>query len=409
MDSLVITPTEPPTHGLNAMGIYKRLGMFIEAIGSGDKPLNILHLVPEDTLSVWADRAHLNQQQSIYWNREVRVTLAPRRVRLEGFFNHYIAGAIDSSNQPPFYPYGGPAIEKAITAQLERNPAVIFVHRLAAMQALLNTRRRLRNMFFDLDDIEHWVRLRHSIQPPIWPGKLAYVAHVPALFRAERTSIIMSRQSFICSERDRRYLGKFGLRDKLTVIPNAVPMPASIPPLATEKTILFIGGLSYQPNAEAVERLVKAIMPLIWQHMPEARLMIAGEGGNKNPECQSDQNRVDYLGFVPDLDKLYARSRIVCCPISNGGGTRVKLIEAAAYAKPMVATRIGAEGLAFVDGEDILLRDKDIDLAQACIQLLKDDQLCRKMGLSAHNKMSQLYEKSEIIHKIKQTIYCSAK
>jgi glycosyltransferase involved in cell wall biosynthesis len=59
---------------------------------------------------------------------------------------------------------------------------------------------------------------------------------------------------------------------------------------------------------------------------------------------------VEFRGFVDDLSALYAETRIVCCPIVIGSGTRIKLVEAASYARPIVATRIGAEGLDFRDG-----------------------------------------------------------
>jgi len=61
--------------------------------------------------------------------------------------------------------------------------------------------------------------------------------------------------------------------------------------------------------------------------------------------------------------------------MQNGGGTRIKLLDAAAYGLPIVSTRMGAEGLAFADAEHILLRERDADIAAACVSLLQDPAL----------------------------------
>jgi glycosyltransferase involved in cell wall biosynthesis len=110
---------------------------------------------------------------------------------------------------------------------------------------------------------------------------------------------------------------------------------------------------------------------------------------------------VEYLGYVRDLDGLYANTRVVCCPMLNGGGTRVKLIEAAAYARPMVSTHIGAEGLDFEDGKEILLRDDDESFAEACTILLQDATVRRTMGLAARMRMQELYDADRTADKIR--------
>jgi glycosyltransferase involved in cell wall biosynthesis len=66
-------------------------------------------------------------------------------------------------------------------------------------------------------------------------------------------------------------------------------------------------------------------------------------------------------------------------PDHNSGGTRLKLIEAAAYTKPIIATPIGAEGLLFENDREILIRESDAQIAAACSRLLSDDAECVKL------------------------------
>jgi glycosyltransferase involved in cell wall biosynthesis len=98
----------------------------------------------------------------------------------------------------------------------------------------------------------------------------------------------------------------------------------------------------------------------------------------------------------------------VCSPISIGGGTRVKIIEAAAWAKPIVSTSIGAEGLSFKDEVEILLRDDDDSIAAECVRLLQDDELCRSLGEAARLKARATYEVGAVRERIARTFIQAA-
>lgn len=134
--------------------------------------------------------------------------------------------------------------------------------------------------------------------------------------------------------------------------------------------------------------------------MPKAKLLIAGAHPDKIRGYQAPPLGVKFTGFVENLDELYQQTRVVCCPILSGSGTRVKLIEAAAYRKPIVSTRIGAEGLDFVDGEAIFLRDNVQTFADACIKLLQNDQMCQRISNNAYAVASKRYNKTQILQQI---------
>lgn len=400
----MITPTLPVTTGRDAQGVNRRLALFLEALAEDERPVRILRLVPDQVVKEWEkQRQRLNRVESDYWGHAVKVILVARRSRTETFFNHYMQGCVSAARQPAFFPFGGSASIDEINRQLNEPAGLVFVHRLPAMCAVLQTARHPPRMFFDLDDVEHRMRLRSAMQKPIWPGKLIYAAHVPALLNAERKGAALSQATFVCSERDRLHLLALRMRNVVT-IPNAVRVPAAPPPLALDPTILFIGLMTYEPNIECVTRLVGRIMPLVWRTVPQARLFVAGNGSDALSRTSPADARIEYLGFVPDLDKLYARARVVCCPMINGGGTRVKLIEAAAYGKPIVATSVGAEGLAFHHNEDFLLHESDTALAEACVRLLVDDALCVRLGSSARSRMQTLYDRASISKKISEVL-----
>lgn len=375
---------------------YKRLGMFVRTIQRMGGSIEFLHLIPEKFMPSPEVGDALVRDASEFWGFPVELSVAPIGPRPEALWEHYGAGIFSVFNQPDFRPFSGKRQVDAVEACLSRAPDLIYVQYLSAMCPLLRCGQPLPPTFFDLDSIDHMMRLRSAFHPPLWPGKLAYAAHVPAIFAAERSAAARAQATCVCSELDRRHLRRLGIRSNIVVVPNAVPVRPRVEALPPEKTVMFIGVHDYPPNADAVERLVKRVWPAIRQRVPDARLLIAGRGGEHLPIFQQSAPGVEFLGFVPDLDALYARSRVVCCPLSVGAGTRTKLVEAAAYGKPMVSTRLGAEGLEFVPEEEILLRDDDAAFADACVRLLEDDGLCDRLGSAARARMVSLYDMSKI-------------
>jgi glycosyltransferase involved in cell wall biosynthesis len=212
----------------------------------------------------------------------------------------------------------------------------------------------------------------------------------------------LAKQTYVCSQQDRAYLTNQGIAGVIT-IPNAVKLPKPQLPTA-EPTLLLLGAYHYYPNINAANFLLEEVFPHVRRQIPEARVIIAG----KQPENIRSYRRgipgVEFTGFVDDLEALYRRSRVVCCPILSGGGTRVKLVEAAAYGKPMVSTSIGAEGLEFQDGQEFLRRDDPKAFADACVSLLQNDEQCDRLGAAARMAAIKHYDRANIVHLIQQSM-----
>jgi glycosyltransferase involved in cell wall biosynthesis len=393
MRALVITPFPPPGSS-DVQSTFRRLGIFVGALGAIADNVEMLHFVPAGHPAFAIDHRRLNEAQSTHWGTSVRVTLAPTRPVGRSVMR-LARGLFSVSSHPAYSPIAGRHQAAAIGNCLDQRPDVIFVHRLMGMGPLLGTRRPLPPILFDLDDVEHWVKIRAAFGTRSWLAKSLRLLQAPAIIAAERRAIRLAARTFVCSETDRNYLQRWGLAGVVT-IPNSVPIPPRPQPVAAEKTIMLIGGYHYRPNIEAAQRLITAIWPLVRARVPQAKLIIAGGSPELLPAFRSPPPGVEFTGVVEDLEPLYRRTRVVCSPLSNGGGTRVKLIEAAAYAKPMVSTAIGAEGLSFNDGTDILIRDDDGGIADACVRLLEDDAWCATLGLAAYRVARAAYDREAV-------------
>jgi glycosyltransferase involved in cell wall biosynthesis len=394
-------PSDPDKH---VSGVFRRFGMFVEAFRALGK-LDMLFFVPSFIPTDAASVARFRERLSDHWQSDISLTLCPQAPTPDppSRWQAYGPGTLSLLKQLDYLCTSGEEQVHAFGTALARKPDAIFAHRLQAMCPILRRRGPLPPVYLDLDDIEHVARYRNLREPPTWLGRRLYYLHLPAMFAAEVRAMGRARRTFVCSDTDRRYLARTLRRSGVVTVPNAVEvhMPLDV---TQQPTLLFIGTLNYLPNVNAATLLLDEIFPRVRQEVPNARLLIAGPHPEALLNSRPPDPNVEFTGFAADLDELYRESRVVCVPVRSGGGTRVKIVEAAAYGKPVVSTRLGVEGLRFEDGRDLLVRDDVEGFSRACIDLLNDADACRSLGQSAHRVAAQCYERGSIVAAIRDEI-----
>lgn len=268
-------------------------------------------------------------------------------------------------------------------------PDLIFSFRMGAAAPLLRTRLPLPPVVVDVDDLEH-VRLeRLAATMPRSRRRLTILAEAALAFHALRRIGKMAARLLVASEFDRTKLQSTCRGAVLAVIPNTASSFGP-PRKAPDPVALFVGTAAYPPNREAAVWLLREIWPLILEQVPQARLLLAGEGMREVArECPAEG--IEALGFVADLASVYQRAAVAVCPIRRGAGTRVKIIEAAMNSRPVVSTVLGAEGLSFTPGSEILLDDSPEGFARACVTLLLDPNLAAAVGDAARRRAEASY------------------
>jgi MoaA/NifB/PqqE/SkfB family radical SAM enzyme/glycosyltransferase involved in cell wall biosynthesis len=188
---------------------------------------------------------------------------------------------------------------------------------------------------------------------------------------------------------DRRRMVAAGLAaGRVTVIPHGVDVPAfsraspagiraryGIPEHAP--LLFFHGTLHYWPNTEAVRCIAERLLPRLLASRPDLRVLIAG----MNPPTYYAHPAITFAGPVPDLPEHIAAADVCICPLTAGGGTRLKLLEYMAAGKPVVSTTKGAEGIQ-VDGE-LVLADGIAPFADAVLALLESPSRRAALGHAA--------------------------
>lgn len=159
---------------------------------------------------------------------------------------------------------------------------------------------------------------------------------------------------------------------RVDVVPNAVHLPPSTTPIPAGAGMLFVGNLTYPPNVEAATTLVDEVLPRVRERRPDATADLVGPAIPGTLERLRREPGVRLAGFVPDLAPWYASATVVVAPLRHGGGTRIKVLEAFAYRRPVVTTSVGVAGLDVVDGEHVLVGETADELAGAVLALLDD-------------------------------------
>jgi glycosyltransferase involved in cell wall biosynthesis len=149
-----------------------------------------------------------------------------------------------------------------------------------------------------------------------------------------------------------------------------------------EDHVAFIGGYKHPPNTDAALRLMRSIMPAVREHEPDLKLYLIGS--DPAPEMVAAASRDDVItGRVPDAAPYMAAASLIVLPIRLGGGMRVKLLEALAAGKAVVATRLAAAGLDLDDGEQIVFAETDEEFAAATVELIADADARRRLETEA--------------------------
>jgi glycosyltransferase involved in cell wall biosynthesis len=158
----------------------------------------------------------------------------------------------------------------------------------------------------------------------------------------------------------------------LRYVPNAVDVTAINPVNGTRPhraVLLMVADFHYAPNRVGREWLVEDILPRVWREVPDAHLMLVGRGSQEWPPPDT---RIETTGFVDDLDTIYEQAACVVVPVTTGGGTPLKFVEALAYQVPIVATGFAARGLDAVAGKHYLQGDDADSFARAIVGVLRE-------------------------------------
>ncbi len=242
------------------------------------------------------------------------------------------------------------------------------------------------------------------------PGreKLKYLINAFQFKLLENRLLHRVDRVFVTSRREYAKLKSIHPDADIHVVPNGVDCESIMPlPTATaSRDILFVGRLGYYPNQDGVLYFAREILPLLRRRFSNVRFWVVG--GEVTPEVLELNHRkgIRITGQVEDLKPYYERCAACVVPLRAGSGTRLKILEAMAYGRPVVSTTLGCEGLGTTDGQHLLVADTPQAFSAALGRLFQDPATANRLVgnarrfIEAHycwqaiaENVSQLYQR----------------
>lgn len=202
-----------------------------------------------------------------------------------------------------------------------------------------------------------------------------------------------------CSDVDSKRLDRIANIKNVKTIPNGVDTSYFLPKGISQNknTIIFVGTMSWYPNIEAALFICNEIMPRLRYLYPKINLQIIGANPPEQlKKIAREYEDIDVLGFVDEVRDYIERAAVYVCPIMDGGGTKLKILDALAMEKPIVAHKIASEGINVTDGMNILLADHADEYAELIVRLLKSGEERSRLGKSARKLVLEQYDYSAI-------------
>jgi len=156
--------------------------------------------------------------------------------------------------------------------------------------------------------------------------------------------------------------------------------------------LIMASGMNWFPNRDAVLYMCNEIWPRLRERLPELTWTIVGASPPQQVlDLAASDPRVSVTGFVDDVRPYLSRAEIYLCPMRDGGGTRVKVLDALAMSKPIVSTTMGCEGIDVTPGVDVLIADTPDSFVQQIERLRSDAALRDTLSQAARRLAVEKY------------------
>ena len=200
--------------------------------------------------------------------------------------------------------------------------------------------------------------------------------------------------NIVCSDMDGERLGQVAPGAPVLTVPNGVDIDFFDAPAGgvRKPRIVFVGTLDWYPNTAAVRFIAHEIWPRLRERAPEMECdIIGGRPPDDLVALAKRDERFHVHGFVDDIHPWMEQAVCYVCPIRDGGGTKLKILDALAMSKALVAHPIACEGIDVTPGLDVVFAETPGDFVDAILRLADDPQLRHGLERNARRLATERY------------------
>ncbi|MCB1625306.1 MAG: glycosyltransferase [Pseudomonadales bacterium] len=261
-------------------------------------------------------------------------------------------------------------------------------------------------------NIESHMMLRRADNEPNVLKRAYFRREGRRLEHYERRTVGEFAANITCSDLDSERLIELQPAANCVNVPNGVDCEYFAPLGAPERadSLVFVGTLGWYPNAAAVDFLLRDILPALRRLRPSVTLDVIGAGAPAALlELGAASPGATLHGFVPDIRPLIDSAALYICPIRDGGGTKLKMLDAFAMAKCVLAHPIACEGIDVEPGKNVSIATTAQEFVAATIRLLENRPERRAIGDAARSLVESRYTFAAIGQELSNTFVSLAR
>lgn len=251
----------------------------------------------------------------------------------------------------------------------------------------------------DHHNVESHMLIRRAQQEANILKKIYFYQEGLRLGWVEKKYCPMFHSNITCSELDSARFKKFIKGASFKSVPNGVDIdffkPSHTPP--EPKRLIFIGTLDWYPNTRAVRFIAREIWPRIRSKIPDIKIDIIG---SRPPSDIVDISRMDenfkVHGFVDEIQTYLDSATVYVCPINDGGGTKLKILDAFSSGKAVISDPIACEGLNVQDEHNVLFASTPDDFVTQIEKIINNSDLRNKLETNARKHVESHFSFSAI-------------
>ncbi|MDF2434248.1 MAG: polysaccharide biosynthesis protein PslH, partial [Mucilaginibacter sp.] len=259
-------------------------------------------------------------------------------------------------------------------------------------------------LIYRLHNIENQIWQRLSLQKTD-PFKKSYLKmHAKRIKNYELQQLNNFDGIAVFTEQDKGTLQEYGTKIPIEILPVGINLEHYKPDFSKTEfpSLFFLGSLDWLPNREGIEWFLENFAKDLTDGDLHVKFYVAGSDIPERFDDYEVMGKIFIQGEVDDALEFLNSKSIMIVPLLTSGGMRVKIVEGMAMQKCIISTSLGAEGIRFEDGGNILIANNVDEFYEAIKQCVADEHFCKQIGFNARKLVEDQHDVNKITKSLVQ-------